>query len=63
MTTKHKRPNDHVYRYAVTHLVVTDRVADRLRRLARAEGRKVQWLADLALREWLDRHETQEGPA
>jgi predicted transcriptional regulator len=60
MTTKHKRPN-RAYEYPVTHLVVTDKVADRLRQLARAEGRKVQWLADLALREWLDRHENQEG--
>jgi hypothetical protein len=47
----------------VTHLVVTDGVADRLRLLARSEGRKVQWLADLALREWLDRHKKQEGAA
>ena len=62
MTTKHKRPN-RAYEYAVTHLVVTDRVADRLRQLARAEGRKVQWLTEFALREWLDRHETQEGRA
>jgi hypothetical protein len=59
--TKHKRPNNRTYQYAVTHLVVTDRVADRLRRLARAEGRKIQWLADRAIGEWLDGHEKQEG--
>ncbi len=63
MTTRHKRPNERAYEYPVTHLVVTDGVADRLRLLARSEGRKVQWLADLALREWLDRHKKQEGAA
>jgi predicted transcriptional regulator len=62
MTTKHK-PMNRAYEYPVTHLVVSDRVADRLRQLARAEGRKVQWLADLAVREWLDRHERQAGTA
>ncbi len=60
MTTKHKRSNDRTYEYPVTHLVVTDEIAQRLRQLARAEGRKIQWLADLALREWLDRHEIRE---
>jgi hypothetical protein len=39
---------------------VTDSVADRLRQLARTEGRKIQWLANFALREWLDRHERKE---
>ncbi len=56
MPTKHKRPNDRTYQYAVTHLIVSDGVADRLRRLAHDEGRKVQWLADKIIGEWLDRH-------
>ncbi len=61
MAAKHKRPNDRTYEYPVTNVIVSDQVADRLRQVARAEGRKIQWLADLALREWLDRHEKREG--
>ncbi len=61
MAAKHKRPNDRTYKYPVTNVIVSDQVADRLRQVARAEGRKIQWLADLALREWLDRHEKREG--
>jgi len=56
MTIRHKRSNDRTYQYPVTHVTISDEVADRLRQVARAEGRKLQWLADLAVREWLDRH-------
>jgi len=60
MTIRHKRSNDRTYQYPVTHVTISDEVADRLRQVARDEGRKLQWLADVAVREWLDRHEKQE---
>ena len=56
MPAKHRRPNNRTYQYPVTNINVSDGVAERLRQVARAEGRKVQWLADVALKEWLDRH-------
>jgi len=63
MPAKHRRPNNRTYQYAVTNVNVSDGVADRLRRLARDEGRKVQWLADKIIGEWLDRHaeKTEDG--
>jgi len=60
MTIRHKRSVDRTYQYPVTHVTISDEVADRLRQVARDEGRKLQWLADVAVREWLDRHEKQE---
>jgi len=60
MTVRHKRPSGS-YEYAVTHIVISDEVADRLRRIAHDEGRKIQYLADRAIGEWLDQYEKQEG--